>query len=370
VEVELQVRKVLSNVRPIAWIAPAPSSKVKIELKDAVLTGANTVSKWEYPEFDQTAIDLQLTETQAALHSAPVSLITKYIHLELEEARESVAVIASRNDDRFVEWATRKHGRPSPNSLVSARSAVLDNGISTPPAAEELDSRALAEMLQAALRVNGLQDWIVRVSETQIAAVSVRSLDRIVSVRSDANFTTFDAARLMVHEVGTHAFRAANAHGQPEPYAVLGLQNSTSTEEGLAAWHEAQLGVSSRTVTHRYAARLIGAELARESGIVDLTHALAELVGIDDAVAIAIRAKRGLTDPNRIGGFGKDQAYFCGLEKVQAHLTSHPEDYVLLMATKWPLEMLEQARELFANRRLSSESLLFPSVSLIKGFNR
>src|SRR3569833_1576641 len=170
--------------------------------------------------------------------------------------------------------------------------------------------------------------------------------------------------RLLLHEVGTHVLRGVNAANQPCALAPLLLFGATATEEGLASWHEREWGLADGAVLRRYAARAEAVALAQRAGVVAVARALEPLIGRSEAVDIAIRAKRGVPDPSEPGGLTKDHAYLTGTAAVTRTLAAEPAMYKLLMATKWPAELLPVAVELRQSGQLNDKVKL-PEMPLL-----
>jgi hypothetical protein len=81
-------------------------------------------------------------------------------------------------------------------------------------------------------------------------------------------------------------------------------------------------------------------------------------IGQDEAIDIAIRVKRGLRDPNEPGGLTKDHLYLTGTDTVSRTLAADPAAYQLLMATKWPVELISVATGLKESGELSDPNYL------------
>ncbi len=353
------LQSALGALTILNWIAP--TERVATTVVEALERGDATVARWEYPDFDAAGVHAQLDEA-ARLVDASTDPVRELLAVELAAASESVDVIAARDDDTFTAWARGRYGIPSDDSIAAALAVLEQTAGRAEPGPH--DATVLADLSRKALDDYGLDNWSVELAPSLVATMGVNSRKRLVRVRADAKFEDADLDRLMVHEIGSHVLRAENAHRQPLAAASIGLRASTATEEGFAAWHEERFGVARPVVGRRYAARLIAADAAQRLGVVPLAAMLEQHVGRSDAVAIAVRAKRGLLDPNAPGGFGKDQAYFAGLVTVRDRLASHPDDYGLLMATKWPVDLLPEATHL-REQGLLADGELVPDERLL-----
>ena len=99
-------------------------------------------------------------------------------------------------------------------------------------------------------------------------------------------------------------------------------------------------------------------DLARSAGAASIVQALQPHLGWQDSATVALRVKRGLNDLEQPGGYTKDHAYLSGLTQITAHLSQHPSDLVALMATKWPLQLLDHTRTLLDAGHLRSPTHL------------
>lgn len=202
---------------------------------------------------------------------------------------------------------------------------------------------------RASLDAYDLDDWSIEVTPTLAAQVSVLPMHKLVRISATLAIGRQSKDRLLLHEVGTHVLRSANAQSQPTPLAEFQFHHSAATEEGLAFWHEEVYGLGSPRITRRYAARALAVAMSRSSGIMEIIARLEPHIGLADAIDVAIRVKRGLLDPDQAGGLTKDHAYLSGVIAVTATLNETPERYPAVMATKWPLHLLSTVERLIAD---------------------
>ncbi|WP_433532997.1 tyrosine/phenylalanine carboxypeptidase domain-containing protein [Micromonospora sp. CA-263727] len=265
---------------------------------------------------------------------------------ELDTARRAYAALVSRSAAEMTDYSLATFGHPDRTVLEAAR-RYLDE-VDAPPtdSLPAYSAQEAADVLAAVLRGAGLPDWTVETPEHMVARMSVLGPKRRVRVRPGATFTLPELRRLVVHEIGTHVFRTANASRQTIRLLGHGLAGYLHTEEGLAVWHEERAGLTAVDVTRRYALRYVACDAALRG---DFHSVVDELIGhttMEEAFQIAVRVKRGLVDTSAPGGFLKDMAYFGGVRDVAAHLAQHPDDYPLLMATKWPITRAPLLRDL------------------------
>ena len=182
----------------------------------------------------------------------------------------------------------------------------------------------------AALELN----WTVELIPGLNARMAVSSTTKQLRISPEAAFTPTELRRLAVHEVGTHIFRFENGSRQPLKLLACGLGRYTSTEEGLAGYHERLSGLTDQTVLRRYAARVLAVDAARTGSFFDVFSMLLDHVSPAEAFEITIRVKRGLPNGASHGGFLKDHVYLQGIEEVSTLIERDASSYELLTGTK------------------------------------
>lgn len=204
-----------------------------------------------------------------------------------------------------------------------------------------------ADKLKRKLAAVGLTGWSVKLSPRMHARMMVRSSSQEIVVRLNSRFSKKEMRRLMVHEIGTHVFRAAN--GAAQPVSLLrtgGYPGYTLTEEGMATYHEMHYGLQDTNTLRRYALRVLAADISQQGTFFDVFAELIKHTSRGEAFQIARRAKRGFADTAQPGVHIKDKVYLEGFQQVRDHLQEHPEDYPLLMSGKVALWTLPALREL------------------------
>ncbi|MCY1235386.1 hypothetical protein D9M72_480010 [compost metagenome] len=200
--------------------------------------------------------------------------------------------------------------------------------------------------MRTALGNYGLQEWTVDINESMAAKASVNGTRKRLRIRQGIVLSERAVDRLIVHEIGGHVLRWANAEIQPEPLAGLSIGTSTLTDEGLALWEETRAGLRDPAMDRLYAARAIAVDAAQSQGILDVARLVEPSVGLPAAAEIALRVKRGLRNPNAPGGLTKDWAYLGGLIKIGDLLGNGGGTLDILRVTKWSVDHLELAKSL------------------------
>jgi hypothetical protein len=115
-----------------------------------------------------------------------------------------------------------------------------------------------------------------------------------------------------VHEIGTHILRAENGKRQPFQMFVHGFPDYLSTEEGLAVINEERFGLLSNYMIKQYAARTIAAKMSQTKSFREVYDYLVNFLGPGEVFKIVLRAKRGIEDTSKPGGYPKDFVYLKG----------------------------------------------------------
>lgn len=140
---------------------------------------------------------------------------------------------------------------------------------------------------------------------------------RVLYINKNRKFSDDDLKRLIVHEIGTHIARAEN--GKKQKYAIFsyGLPNYLETEEGLAVYNEKINNLLTNTNLKHYAGRVIAVDLALENSFSITYNELLQYFNKEFAWNLALRAKRGLIDTGKKGGFTKDYVYLKGYYMIK-----------------------------------------------------
>lgn len=147
---------------------------------------------------------------------------------------------------------------------------------------------------------------------------NIEPANNLIQINKEESFTSLDAERLKVHEIGVHYMRYFNASKFGIKLLETGTEGYLETEEGLAAYNEFDKGVLSNALMFVYAGRVLACHYCFKKSFYEVFMILKKY-GFTDKVAFAItfRVKRNLCDTSLKGGFTKDYVYFKGFYKVQ-----------------------------------------------------
>lgn len=335
------------------WLLPTAASWHRTELKQVARSERSTYPhSFAYPAIPLADYITEIDEVrQVAERDLGGGLHTAVLE-ELGRRALWAEGVKARDHAALTRVETLSHGVPT-QALVDEAQRILSDRFDLSVTPNDVSAPELKSLLEAALSAYGLHDWFVEESDAMASKASVNGALKRIRVRAGASFTRRGADRLIVHELGGHVLRWANSAAQPEPLAQVPLGATVATEEGLAIWLESQFDLLDRQVIRTYAARVLAVHTAQTHGIIGVVRVLLDHMSIDDAIEIALRAKRGLVDPNAPGGATKDWNYLGGLRMIQELHEQSPEDVQLLQNVKWSSQHLPLARQLAAAGRIT-----------------
>nr|XP_006813054.1 PREDICTED: uncharacterized protein KIAA0895-like [Saccoglossus kowalevskii] len=158
------------------------------------------------------------------------------------------------------------------------------------------------------------------------------------------------------HEIGTHLFRSMNDGLQPwyscrDKFGLRGTksQDLLETEEGLATintYFNANIPIFF-TQALTYYTSCKATEMSFEELYDHLQHYLQHP---EHRWRHVMRVKRGLENPNALGGYGKDQCYFAGTVEILRNIDNI--DFNLLYSGKICLDEVNRVRRVARTRSL------------------
>lgn len=338
---EGEMRAIDAEVRPAEWGRPSDGTVVL----DALLTATEIpVRAWRPRQVAFAALETDAVDRARRLGTVGHPL-RDVIARTAQDAIGTVQAFAeghrrggAEGNAVITEWSADRYGAPTAETLDHAH-ALINEPWRPPAPGSSLTAAEAAGFLQRALDVLA-PGWDVRTSPLS-TAVLVDGLNNTVEVNRHLRIGRAQLARLLVHELGGHVLRWANAGAFPGSLATVPLgSDAHGTEEGLATWWEHHLGVGDPAALRIYAARTVAVSVALRGSIHDVVAALAPHLPLHDAARIAMRVKRGLPDPTAPGAFTRDHAFLAGFDVIRGHLDRSPAGVADLMSTRWGLSML------------------------------
>jgi uncharacterized protein (TIGR02421 family) len=225
-----------------------------------------------------------------------------------EEMINHCNLIDNVGNKSFTDYSLNLYGKPS-KELVKKAYKLMDLEINNFDNTEYNTLASIKKLLDSLLS-HGFK-WQVKAIDMVVGARFNLS-KRVLYVNKNRLFSDNDLKRLIVHEVGTHIARAENGKKQRYLLFSYGFPNYLETEEGLAVYNEKINKLLSNSNLKHYAGRVIATNLALENSFSIVYNELLQYFDKDMAWNLALRAKRGLADTSKKGGFTKDHLYLKG----------------------------------------------------------
>ena len=244
------------------------------------------------------------------------SIINQLLQQKLEKFKKTNAMMQSIGSDEFTFFSREIFGVPN-KMLVNK----VYNTLEKEPVKEEdgINSKQVLDIMKKVLEEFKLNDWGVGMKKMPANAAVLVSRKRVY-VKKNVMFPLSFLRRVIVHEIGTHVFRAANGEHQPYKIFKTGLPNYLMTEEGLAVNAEEMNDCLKINTLRVYAGRVLGVHLSLQTGFRQVFDELRKYFNENLAWKITLRAKRGLIDTSKPGAYTKDYLYLKGYYEVKKFL--------------------------------------------------
>lgn len=352
VAVVAAMRRLSRAATTTTWNTPSDLADHRARLAALVNTGATTYDvPMVYPIFDPSPVYAAAHEAHR-LSAQLGEPMRSWIRARIDRTTSHVAVSARRDDAQFSRWQVEHNGLPT-GAVVALATEILRGATVADDVPDEavVGDTELVGCVRDALAAYGIDGWQVRVVANMAARMSVNGPERTVKIRAGVHVSPATRDRLLVHEVGGHVLRWVNAQAQPEPLLGEPLSDARA-EEGLACLLEEQLGVSSARMRYTYAARVLAVAWAQSEGLVALAHRLSTVLPVAESAELALRVRRGITDPQAAGGSTNGHHYLTGWEMSRNALQDDPDGVRLLRGTKWSFEHMPLLHDLAAEGRV------------------
>ena len=233
------------------------------------------------------------------------------------------------------KFSTEKvHGKVSPELLKYAKD-ILSKPL--PKADEEeknISDEELAQAFRKKIESYNLKGWNINLLKNASSSAAVSPSKKTISIRANNEFSEKHKNKLLVHEIETHVLRTANGELQDYKLFSTGLPDYLSTEEGLAYHNEKTQKVNNPLSVRTFVIRVLATHLANMYGFTEVFNELRKYYSDDEsAFNSVIRAKRGMGDTSKPGGFLKDHVYLQGMLTINDYV-KNGGDVKLLYAGK------------------------------------
>jgi len=213
----------------------------------------------------------------------------------------------------FTEKSKKLYGLPS-KSLVDYAYSLFSEKIKLKKT-KKVPAKEAIRIIKENLKRFDLNYSIQRGDVVTSCLVNLDS--KTIILKKKARFSNNFINRLIVHEIGTHVFRAENGKKQKLKVFKSGLANYLETEEGLAVYNEERFGLLKKVFLQNYAGRVIAVNYAQKKTFCETFKELKRFFDDKHAFQLTLRAKRGISDTSLPGGLTKDFLYLNGYQKIK-----------------------------------------------------
>ena len=269
----------------------------------------NPVLKYEPPIKDLLNLRRNVSSIQIDEKNAIDTLMIEKQH----DIIRKIDLLNSVGCFDFTERSKRLYGVPS-KKLVEKAYEILnekEEEIKT----DKVSSKDSAKKIRENMK---LFDMKYKISRKDIVTSAVLdSTKKELILKKRHRYSKQFLNRLIVHEIGTHAFRSENGKLQKLSIFKNGLANYLETEEGLAAYNEERFGLLTQSTLRNYAGRVISIHMALNNGFYKTYKELKKYFKKNAAFKLALRSKRGLSDTEYEGAYTKDLTYLQGYYNIK-----------------------------------------------------
>ncbi len=273
-----------------------------------------------------------------------------YKELKEEVMLKALMVEKLKDPEKFTRLSKKIFGFHSKSDKNFALDIISGPGEDF---AEPLTAKEIKREIKKEIEKNNIKGWKVELKSNMASKMSVKPDKRRVYINCRASFFREEAARLKVHEINVHLFRALNGARQNWEIFSTGTARYGETEEGLAVYFENFHNSSPPEQMRIYAGRLMAVELALEKSFRETFTALLGWFPAKMAYRFTERAKRGLIDTSLPGAFTRDIHYITGYRKIKK-IAAEKDFPRLLFAGKVALREREKIREMMQKNLLTS----------------
>lgn len=244
----------------------------------------------------------------------PAGIFSDILKKKKEELLYRCDLVANVGKSGFTDASIKLYGKPS-KELVKKAYKLMDLDVTKEDNGVKLNTVSSVKKILDSLLTHGFK-WQVQARDMVVGARFNLSR-KVLYINKNRKFSDNDIKRLIVHEIGTHIARAENGKKQKYVLFSYGFPNYMETEEGLAVYNEKENDLLSNSTLKQYAGRVIAVNLALNNSFSIIYNELLQYFNKDVAWNLALRAKRGLFDTSKKGGFIKDHIYLRGKYLVE-----------------------------------------------------
>ncbi len=249
------------------------------------------------------------------LHEAPLGTLLAHKRSELLTKLDTIEAIG--NDEKFTEAACKLFGKPG-EKIIETAQLMLKN-MKRKKTTETLESaEKLGLRCKELLETYGITDWKIIYKDSLTARFTIGKKNSLL-IKKDAVFSENEIRKILAHEIETHVLTTLNGRNQPYKIFERGLAGYLETQEGLAIYHQESVFPLKQNIN--IAVGTILADMTLKKTFRDLYNFALKYVDEETAWQLALKAKRGMVDTEKKGGFPKNHLYLQGCLKIKDFLS-------------------------------------------------
>lgn len=293
----------------------------------------------QYNDFDAAYHEEELKNLSIPKHHLLTPLFEEIRHHLLIEAKALQRIGTKKFDVRPIfQPITGK-------VLQEARNILLEPEVHKVKEEKTISAEELAKIMKQELQKYDCRGWTIRLSENAASRMSVSAGNKKITIAKKEKFSTQDVTKLIRHEIGTHVLRSENGEAQDLKVCAIGLPQYLATEEGLAVFNEQQSTTKNIHKLKYLARQALLTYYASNLGFAETFNLIRDQYSSDWlCFKSVIRAKRGLGDTSRPGGYLKDHLYLQGKLMIDEYVKKG-RDISLLYAGKIGIEHVHLVEE-------------------------
>ncbi|MFA4890814.1 MAG: tyrosine/phenylalanine carboxypeptidase domain-containing protein [Candidatus Gracilibacteria bacterium] len=270
-----------------------------------------------YPELKFNPTELKQKLETIRTDESPLGII---FEAKRDELMKKIELIESIDTEYFTQKSANLFGKPDPELIKECEKLLLEGGKFQNLGEEDIDAEEAKERFEKVFKKYKLQNWKVKIQDEMVTDCVAGKNNRLL-LRKNARFSEKRIENLIIHEIETHILTAEN--GKIQPYEIFnrGLADYLITQEGLAIYNVTTQSKTTIRDSYKALALVIAANTALNSSFVETFEKILSYgIPIEQALRIALKTKRGLSDTGVKGAFTKDIIYYKGFKEVSKYI--------------------------------------------------
>ncbi len=276
--------------------------------REKLLKNINYHPRLIYPRFDEELLDIKKDLKKTYCND---SALGQLFQAKINHLVDLIDLIKARGSNEFQALSNKVFGEPNLEQLLAFKKA---NFIKITKSVK-IDSHQLKKIFEDVLEQYNINNWRIILSKN-ILSKCVINKDQRIYIKNNARFSKERIKHLIIHELETHLLTSHNGAKQKYGLFQRGFANFIQTQEGLAIYNIYDQNNQYLNPNIYFTGLAIYHSLDKDMMTVfEMLRSLG--VGINNAINILFRIKRGLTDVVKPGCLTKDFNYLSGFLQVK-----------------------------------------------------